>query len=225
MIFFDIDNTLFDHSASTCKAAKWIFNKYQSVLVEPDRDKFVNLWFEVARKYNVMYLNNIISYEEHMKRRIRDVFTKNVTDESALYLFSEYFQVYEDDWTLFPDVLPCLAEFDKKELGIITNGQTANQRKKLRVLGLENRFEHVVISEEVGLVKPNPAIFIKACEIADRPQPECYYVGDRLDVDAAAARNAGLNGIWLNRRGIPADDNLGILMISTLAHLKNLTSR
>jgi putative hydrolase of the HAD superfamily len=58
-----------------------------------------------------------------------------------------------------------------------------------------------VISEECGRAKPAPEIFRRACAMLDVPSNEAIYVGDRYDIDAEAARQARLRGVWLDRRG------------------------
>nr|WP_273840688.1 HAD-IA family hydrolase [Halalkalibacter alkalisediminis] len=49
--------------------------------------------------------------------------------------------------------------------------------------------------------KPSKKIFELAAEKANMPIKNCYYVGDNLQIDALASRNAGMKGIWLNWKG------------------------
>lgn len=58
----------------------------------------------------------------------------------------------------------------------------------------------VVVSGEIGVHKPKPAIFRYACQLLDAEPGDCLFVGDQLDTDARAATAAGLHGVWLNRR-------------------------
>jgi putative hydrolase of the HAD superfamily len=82
---------------------------------------------------------------------------------------------------------------------VISNGQAAQQRSKLERTGILDRFDRVLISEECGCAKPNAAIFHRACSMVDESPQQSVYVGDLYDVDAVAARAAGLTGIWLDR--------------------------
>ncbi|HTA35856.1 MAG TPA: HAD family hydrolase, partial [Solirubrobacteraceae bacterium] len=70
--------------------------------------------------------------------------------------------------------------------------------------GLRDRFSVVVASGEVGLAKPDPAIFALACERLEVQPKQAAHVGDRLDLDAQAAASAGMQGIWLDRLGASA---------------------
>ncbi len=66
-------------------------------------------------------------------------------------------------------------------------------------------------------------IFHTACARLGFPPAEVAHVGDRLDLDAIAARDAGLAGVWLNRTG-PVDGTLpgGVSMITGLDLLPEL---
>jgi len=83
-------------------------------------------------------------------------------------------------------------------LEIISNGESYQQRKKLIVTGLIDRFSTITISEELGLSKPDPKIFIEACRAAKVNPSDCWHIGDDLTADAKGSLSAGLRGVWLN---------------------------
>jgi putative hydrolase of the HAD superfamily len=114
--------------------------------------------------------------------------------------FAIYLQHYEKNWTLFDDVLSCLNVLSNQQLGIISNGNLEQQTKKLCQTGILGRFNIIVISEEVGVSKPKPEIFLTACLRAGVKADQCHYVGDSLQNDALAAEAIGMKGIWLNRK-------------------------
>jgi len=66
--------------------------------------------------------------------------------------------------------------------------------------------------------KPNPALFVKACEIADADPSQTFYIGDNMQKDAIGAYQAGLNGVWLNRNR--TQTSYSIYTIDTLADFK-----
>ena len=71
------------------------------------------------------------------------------------------------------------------------------------MLELSDVFPIILISEEVGSWKPDPAIFYRALELGNASPAEAVFVGDSPDHDIAGARAAGLTTIWMNRRGRP----------------------
>ena len=102
---------------------------------------------------------------------------------------------------LFPDAIETLDALGCCRLGVISNGSSARQRQKLASVGILDRFAVVVISEDIGVAKPDPGIFEAACEAVGASPSACVLVGDRLELDALGARDAGLTGVWLDRRG------------------------
>jgi putative hydrolase of the HAD superfamily len=82
---------------------------------------------------------------------------------------------------------------------VVTNGTVAQQERKLRHTGLEREVAGWVISEGVGIRKPDPAIFRLAAARAGLPLDGAWMIGDSAEADINGARNAGLRGIWLHR--------------------------
>ena len=93
------------------------------------------------------------------------------------------------------DLLDLLA--GRYALAVITNGEDALQRAKLRRCGLESHFSCVLASEHVGIRKPDPAIFRMACEQTGVPPAFALHVGDSPESDIAGARAAGFAAVLL----------------------------
>ncbi|MEA2594966.1 MAG: putative hydrolase of the superfamily, partial [Thermomicrobiales bacterium] len=82
--------------------------------------------------------------------------------------------------------------------GIVSNG-SRSQRNKIRKLGLEGRTNCIVISEAVGVRKPDPAIFHLAAERLLVHPAATLFVGDHPDADIVGAAGAGMRTAWLHR--------------------------
>ncbi|HBK3302408.1 pyrimidine 5'-nucleotidase [Citrobacter koseri] len=109
----------------------------------------------------------------------------------------------------------------KVKMGIITNGFTSLQQIRLERTGLRDRFDLLVISEEVGVAKPDPRIFDYALEQAGSPdRSRVLMVGDTAESDILGGINAGFSTCWLNahHREQPA----GIEPTWTVASLSEL---
>jgi putative hydrolase of the HAD superfamily len=215
MILFDLDDTLFDNAGAEIQAAERFFEKHQELDRFAGPDDFVKEWRATTEIYLQMYIEGRLSFQEQRRHRLKDIFGRSFKAEEADTLFEQYLGFYEDNWELFPDALPCLDRFTSKGLGIVTNGNSRQQRQKLTELGIIDRFEIIIISEEVGVSKPRPQIFRHACNAAGKNPSDCVYVGDKLEIDARAASDAGLTGIWLNRNQLKEALN-GIHEIQTL---------
>ena len=220
MIFFDIDDTLVTHSQSQRQAALLFWETFAERLPHSQQE-FPTVWDAVMQKHFATFAAGEISFGEHRLRRIREIFdmgNQRLSDGEADALFQVYLQHYEEKWALFEDVLPCLATLSRYNLGIISNGNGKQQRRKLHDLGIESKFVTIVTSEDLGVWKPKPEIFWEACRQASVAPSECLYVGDNLRVDAQASQAAGMRGIWLNRNHLSSSE-AGVPVISSLAKL------
>jgi putative hydrolase of the HAD superfamily len=105
-------------------------------------------------------------------------------------------------WLPYEETERVLAALKRESigLGVISNwDQTA--RDVLRTAGLEEFFDHIVISSEVGQQKPDRAIFHTALAQAGVTPEECFYVGDNYYDDALGCREVGMRPLIVNRFG------------------------
>ncbi len=220
MILFDIDETFVNHKQAQICAARLFLSQFNHLLPHSE-DEFCALWDSVMLKYFGTFTRGEISFSEHRRRRIRELFAEVnpiLPDSETNARFEIYLRSYEDSWTLFDDVLPCLCALSGHRLGIISNGNTDQQKLKLHRLGLESRFEVVVISEEVGVAKPKPQIFLEGCRRALLKPQDCVYVGDNLEVDVLGSQSVGMRAIWLNRTGT-SSTQVNVVEINSLSKL------
>ncbi|WP_039057547.1 pyrimidine 5'-nucleotidase [Enterobacter sp. Bisph1] len=90
----------------------------------------------------------------------------------------------------------------KVKIGIITNGFTALQQIRLERTGLRDYFDLLVISEQVGVAKPDARIFDYALRQAGNPdRARVLMVGDTAESDILGGNNAGIATCWLNAHG------------------------
>ncbi|WP_245681913.1 HAD family hydrolase [Actinomadura kijaniata] len=210
-VLFDLDDTLFDHGGAAAEAVARALPG-----ADPAR------WARLTRQTMDRYLAGELTFAEQRRVRVRAFARESGLgewdDARAGAWFAEYLARYEAAWRLFPDVGPALAALRRAgtRLGVVTNGDPAQQRAKLERLGLDAALSCVVISGEVGAAKPDPEIFRIACARLGLPPERVTHVGDRLDVDALAAESAGLRGVWLDRSGRAAPPGLTVERITSL---------
>jgi putative hydrolase of the HAD superfamily len=82
-------------------------------------------------------------------------------------------------------------------IAIVTNGATDIQRAKLRATGLDEAVDAICISDDIGVRKPEPAIFHAAADRCGQPLTDGWMVGDNPDTDIAGAHGVGLRTIWI----------------------------
>ena len=196
-ILFDLDDTLVDHSSAYIGATEALHARVPTSL---SLEQFSAAWTASMRRHFDRYVAGEISYDEQRRNRVREVIDEGLSDDAVDEIFWEYLSSYEARWALFPDVEAALDEVSlRHRLGIVTNGQPAQQRRKLERTGILDRFACVVISEDVGVPKPDPRIFLNACSLLGDEPKHSFMIGDHYDLDVMGARRAGMIGIWLDR--------------------------
>ena len=92
---------------------------------------------------------------------------------------------------------------EKLPVIIVTNGITAVQKKRFAKSPLKDLAAAVVISEEIGVAKPDPEMFRIALRPFEIAPEDALMIGDRLSGDILGANNAGLDACWYNPAGLP----------------------
>lgn len=201
MIFFDIDGTLLNYELAERNGILDFFRKHNSIFSGNELEAS-KLWNQLSERYFNQFLSNTLSFQEQQRIRMIDLFQKYgvlLTNEEADEKFSLYLSLYKENWVVYEDVIDVLNTLKQEgyPLGIISNGDYNQQIEKLNRLNILHYFNLVIASSEIGVAKPNIAIFQAAK--AKCPIQDCYYIGDRLETDALSSKNAGMHGIWLDR--------------------------
>jgi putative hydrolase of the HAD superfamily len=110
----------------------------------------------------------------------------------------------------------------RRRLGLLTNGPADIQRHKFNGTGLADCFDAVVISGELGIGKPDPAVFAAVLEGLGTAPENTVMVGDSWTRDVQGALGAGLSAVWL-AQGRPAPEELAdVTVVDTVADLLDL---
>ena len=179
LLLVDLDNTLIDRTAAF---ARWAagFAKTQDDLywlIAVDRDGHEDrdrLAAKIAERFGLpddAVLADTLRYGLVDNIEVDDAVTVALDDASKA------------GWTPF----------------VITNGIVPQQERKLRRTGFDQHVAGWVISEGVGLRKPDPGIFREAARRAGQPLDGAWMVGDSGAHDILGAVNAGIDSIWLDR--------------------------
>jgi putative hydrolase of the HAD superfamily len=219
-VLFDLDDTLLDGDTAGEAGLRTLLTRCPAVAW----DAAVAAWDLAFREHFPPFLRGEMTMAQSRAARLRawaDQLAVPVDAGSEAAWFDWYLAGYESGWTRFDDVLACLDALAGLRLGVITNGEGEQQRAKLTALGLDDRFEIVIASADVGFAKPDARIFRLAATALGVPLERSLFIGDNRLGDAVGAQAAGMRGVWLNRRGEPAPDDL-VPQIASLAELPAL---
>jgi putative hydrolase of the HAD superfamily len=200
-VLFDLDGTLVDHDGAVDAALRgWL--PTLGVAPEPP---VLALWHEIQERHMGAWRERRITFAEQRRRRLRD-FLPAVgvsAPEDPDDVFAGYLGWYERSWRAYDDVAPALAGLAAAGVAtaVLTNGTTGQQNDKLARTGLAARVGPVWTVEDLGVAKPDPDAFRRACARWGLPPAAVLSVGDRRDLDVLPARAAGLDAVWLDRDG------------------------
>ena len=200
-IFFDADETLFTFDSFT--GLQRMFLDYSVTFTAEDFQDYQ----AVNKPLWVDYQNGaIISLQLQRQRFVGWGEQLNVPPEE---LNDAFMNAMAEICAPLPGAVSLVnALHGKVKMGIITNGFTSLQQIRLERTGLRDRFDLLVISEEVGVAKPDPRIFDYALEQAGSPdRSRVLMVGDTAESDILGGINAGLSTCWLNahQQTLPVD--------------------
>ncbi|MFD7695876.1 HAD family hydrolase [Streptomyces sp. NPDC059805] len=224
-VVWDVDDTLFDYTAADRAgmrahlAAEGLLERYGSA------ERALALWREVTEAQWARYAAGEATFQGQRRDRVRVFLGEELDDAGADAWFDRYVAHYETAWALFPDVLPVLdALAASHRHAVLSNSSLHVQDRKLRVLGVHDRFEAILCAAELGVSKPEAGAFHAACAALRLAPDQVAYVGDHPLIDGRGAADAGLLSVWIDRHGVyTADDAAaGPHRIASLAELPAL---
>ncbi len=204
-ILFDADETLFEFHAFP--ALVNIGVKYGFEFSQQDFAEYENINQPLWLKYQQQQL----TVAQLKNKRFEHLTEKFGVDTQVLNQeFSE--QMSRLSPTFNGTVATLEHLHGKVKMGIITNGFSAMQQPRLEFTQTAKFFDLLVISEEVGVPKPHPAIFSFAFQQIQNQMPteksQILMVGDSLSADIAGGNEFGIDTCWLNRHQICASQDI-----------------
>lgn len=224
-VVWDVDDTLFDYTTADRAGmrahltAEGLLDAYDSV------EQALGRWREVTDRQWARFSVGEVTFKGQRRDRVRVFLGEELTDADADAWFERYIAHYESAWALFPDVLPVLdALAASHRHAVLSNSSIHVQDRKLRVLGVHDRFEAILCAAELGVSKPDAGAFHAACAALELVPDQVAYVGDHPEIDGRGAAEAGLLSVWIDRDGVytSADAPGGPHRIASLAELPAL---
>lgn len=221
-VCLDVDDTLVDYSRSALAGL--------SELIGHDAGwRWSSRWFELTELHHGRFMDGEVDFHTMRLQRTRAFLAEHgqqLSDAEVADREARRAAAMQRAWRLFGDVDPCLHLLRSAGLmlAVITNSAGVHQRGKLAAVGLVDTFDAVVIADEVGVAKPNVEIFQLACRRLRVAPYQAVHVGDRLDVDAIGASQAGMTGVWLDRSATGTPPPRGVHVINDLTVLPELVA-
>jgi YjjG family noncanonical pyrimidine nucleotidase len=214
----DLDHTLFD--SDTSEAAAFAQTMAVAGVDEPadyaDAYRSINLelWAAVERGEMIP--------QQVRTRRFERLVEEHDIDADPLQLADEFVSGLGCNGELYEGARAVLEELsDTVSLALVTNGLSEVQRARIERLGINDFFDAVVISAEVGAAKPGTEIFDIVFDALDNPPKDAsVMVGDNLSSDMQGGANYGIATCWYNPGG--KSDKQGGQVVHEISGLEEL---
>lgn len=197
-VLFDLDDTLADRAAALRRYARFFAEDFGAQLL-PSLTKTIHATLIEVDDFGSLAQAEALCAALPWRASVEPT-----------VLFDHWADRFGEAAVPFDDVESVLQELQRRQIrmGLVTNGGAAMQRAKIAVLGLDRYMPTIVISAEVGLRKPDAAIFQRALADIDCAASQTWFVGDHPDLDVRGANEAGLQAFWVRTGAFDAPDDL-----------------
>lgn len=202
-LFFDLDNTLWDHRGNAFLTLKEIFirqdvrEKYNLTF-----DDFHREYFTINERLWEQIRDGEIDKEYLRQHRFYDSFLFFGIDDAEL---AETFERnFLDEILNFNDLVPGAFEvleylYDKGyHLHILSNGFEEVTHKKCELSGIKNYFKTITSADEINIRKPKAEIYEYALKKANAFPEESMMIGDDWIADVEGAKSFGLSVVYFD---------------------------
>ena len=108
------------------------------------------------------------------------------------------------------------------QLIVLSNGFSEVQYRKINASGLASYIDHIVLSENVGVQKPDPQIYSYAVQLANVPKEQVVMIGDNVETDIKGAYDFGLDSILFDPLQEHKDNPYATYRVIGLKEIENI---
>lgn len=225
-IFFDLDNTLWDHRKNAILTLNELFERKEI------QEKHHILFEEFHAKYDeinedlwVKIRDGIIDKDFLRKHRFYDTFLYfGIDDEHLAEYFEKHFLDEIINYNELIDGSIEILDYLKEkgyQLHVVSNGFHEVTNRKVEKSGLKKYFETVVSAEDAKAMKPDERIFQYSLDLANAKKQESVFIGDDWIADAKGASSFGLEVIFFDVFKEHTSEN-GIKIVHHLKEIKEI---
>jgi putative hydrolase of the HAD superfamily len=225
-LFFDLDRTLWDYEKNSFETFVDIISEMQLNTLIDDPAFFKERYnFHNEKLWN-QYKKGEISKKYLSSKRFEVLLSEfNIYDKDLAKQFeSKYLSKVPAKNQLLPHAMETLEYLVNKkyELNIITNGFEEIQYKKMKNSNIKHFFKHIIISEKVGVKKPDPKIFDYALKKCEASISNSLMIGDDFESDIIGAANYGVDQVYFHPNPTKNQSFKPTYTISELKELKQI---
>ena len=202
VVLFDLDDTLFDHKYCSRAGLAAVQQTYAG-RIQGSIEEVEATYRELLEAWHLKVLQGLISTDASRIERFRVLLSSEqtvATDDEAEAAASCYRAAFDAAYQPVPGAIELLQRVKAEcPIGIVTNHLLAEQVKKIASLGIDSFVDALVVSEEVGVPKPDARVFETALSRLGSTPDQAVMIGDSWSSDIVGATALGIPAIWLNR--------------------------
>ncbi len=204
LVAFDLDDCLFDSTGLSERARIKGIDAMINLGLKVERQKAIATLQEVVKEYG----SNSSQHYDYFLLRLNQANNQLPlpSGEQFKYLAGAVMAYHEEKTKsikAFEDVEPCLKKLRESGIktAIITDGIPIKQYEKILRLNIDSLIDLIVVSDEIGIRKPNPKLFEYCLKKFGFKGSETIYVGDRIDSDIIPALLNNMYSVYIHRGG------------------------
>lgn len=203
-LFFDLDDTLWAFSENACDTLEEVYREFHYGRFFSSFDQFYALYTERNRQLWTEYAAGKITKPELNRLRFLYPLECVGAGDAALArrFEEEFFRIIPCKARTMPhahEVLQALAPH--YNLYILSNGFRELQCRKMKAAGLDVYFKKVILSEDIGVLKPHAAIFHFALSATQSQVNDSLMIGDSWENDITGAAGIGMHQVFYDPEG------------------------
>jgi len=207
-VLLDLDGTLIEHTRDIGDLCRETFGTFEQELAPVTHEEFWETFWPKNRDTWYMMVDGVLSGDvARLYSFVNTLRALDADERLAAPMLEDWEGRIIAATCLFDDALSTIQRLRSAglRLGIVTNGYTAMQSRKIHYHRLAGLMDFVLISEEAGVHKPEKAIFDLALGKAEATAQQSLFVGDTPASDIDGARNAGLHAVLMDPLDIWSD--------------------
>lgn len=198
-ILFDFDNTIWDFNQNSMESLHEVYILHKLETIFEDFTQFYTLYSYqnqlLWREYNNRQINKKTLNEGRFNYPLLQMGVQD--SQLAHAIGNDYLRFTQSKSGLMPYAREVLDELKQKyQLHILSNGFSELQYKKIESSGLEKHFQKIILSEQVGVLKPDKRIFDYAITSLNAHRNQVLMVGDNFEADIVGAKKAGIDQVY-----------------------------
>ena len=207
-LLFDVDGTLLDFDKAEQQALKNTFQNHHISLT----DELLQRYETINKQLWKDFEKGLIDKKTVVYTRFVQLFQEFHIHQDGIAFEDDYQKALGEGYFLLPHAKEILETlYQKYPLYVVTNGVSKTQYSRLRGTHIDQYFQDIFVSEDIGYQKPAKEYF-DCCfhKIEDIKLDQTLIIGDSLSSDIQGGINAGIDTCWYNPQHLKKPQDMNI---------------